>query len=121
MSCRDDGGGLYSLNDRLEQHDTSGLAIPGDLMTGFAGDGKHDSFLLLGASRTMFAPSSIVDGHSCCCLSTIAPRQAFSDPSPANIEYFEKKVRPLLIENCYTCHSAIRMPRVVCESIIGKD
>lgn len=27
-------------------------------------------------------------------------------PSPAALEYFEKKVRPLLVENCYNCHSA---------------
>lgn len=26
--------------------------------------------------------------------------------SAADIEYFEKKVRPLLVDNCYTCHSA---------------
>ena len=27
-------------------------------------------------------------------------------PSPAALDYFEKKVRPLLVENCYNCHSA---------------
>ena len=32
------------------------------------------------------------------------------DPPPrddrAAVEYFEKSVRPLLVANCYTCHSA---------------
>ena len=27
-------------------------------------------------------------------------------PPDAAIEYFEKNVRPILVENCYTCHSA---------------
>ena len=25
--------------------------------------------------------------------------------SPANVEFFEKKVRPLLVERCFECHS----------------
>ncbi len=27
-------------------------------------------------------------------------------PSPKALEHFEKKVRPILVDNCYTCHSA---------------
>ena len=27
-------------------------------------------------------------------------------PTPEQIEFFEKKVRPLLAENCYSCHGA---------------
>ncbi|HTN03114.1 MAG TPA: c-type cytochrome domain-containing protein, partial [Planctomycetaceae bacterium] len=27
-------------------------------------------------------------------------------PDPAKLEFFEKKIRPLLAENCYNCHSA---------------
>ena len=27
-------------------------------------------------------------------------------PDPAKLEFFEKKVRPLLVDNCYNCHSA---------------
>src|SRR5688572_24473251 len=27
-------------------------------------------------------------------------------PDPAGVEFFEKKVRPLLVEHCYKCHSA---------------
>lgn len=32
--------------------------------------------------------------------------QADSKIDPAAIEFFEKKVRPLLVDNCYNCHSA---------------
>jgi cytochrome c553 len=27
-------------------------------------------------------------------------------PDPADVEFFEKKIRPLLVEHCYECHSA---------------
>ncbi len=29
-----------------------------------------------------------------------------SPDDPAAIQFFEKKIRPLLVDNCYTCHSA---------------
>jgi hypothetical protein len=32
--------------------------------------------------------------------------RAAADDSPAALEHFEKKVRPLLVDNCYNCHSA---------------
>src|SRR5258706_6346632 len=28
------------------------------------------------------------------------------DAAPGGIEFFEKKVRPVLVNNCYNCHSA---------------
>jgi len=31
--------------------------------------------------------------------------QASAEPSAAQIEFFEKKIRPMLAENCYSCHS----------------
>lgn len=34
------------------------------------------------------------------------PSDQRSDPSTADIEYFEKKIRPLLHEHCFECHSA---------------
>jgi hypothetical protein len=34
-------------------------------------------------------------------MSQDAPR-----PDPAAIEFFEKKIRPILVDNCYNCHSA---------------
>ena len=27
-------------------------------------------------------------------------------PSPEGVEFFEKKVRPVLVKHCYSCHSA---------------
>jgi len=31
-------------------------------------------------------------------------------PDPARVAFFEKKVRPILVEHCYTCHSADTKP-----------
>ncbi|MGE3806457.1 MAG: DUF1549 domain-containing protein, partial [Gemmataceae bacterium] len=28
-----------------------------------------------------------------------------ADPSPADLEFFEKRIRPVLVEHCYQCHS----------------
>ncbi|MBX9655826.1 DUF1553 domain-containing protein [bacterium] len=42
-------------------------------------------------------------------LSTSAFSLIAADPgtaSPSSVEFFEKKIRPLLVNNCYTCHSA---------------
>src|SRR4051812_31361518 len=38
-------------------------------------------------------------------LPTLVPAQPSPDDAQA-IEFFEKKVRPVLVANCYTCHSA---------------
>jgi cytochrome c553 len=35
-----------------------------------------------------------------------APAPAADEPSAAGIEFFEKKVRPVLVKHCYACHSA---------------
>ncbi|MES2737872.1 MAG: PSD1 and planctomycete cytochrome C domain-containing protein [Verrucomicrobiota bacterium] len=32
------------------------------------------------------------------------------EPEASKIEFFEKKIRPILVENCYTCHSAETKP-----------
>src|SRR5208337_4506253 len=32
------------------------------------------------------------------------------EPDPAKIAFFEKKVRPILVGHCYTCHSADTRP-----------
>src|SRR2546423_15127838 len=39
-------------------------------------------------------------------LFLLAPMARAADPSPDGAEFFEKKIRPLLAENCYKCHSA---------------
>ena len=34
-----------------------------------------------------------------------------SEPTPQQIEFFEKRIRPVLVTNCYACHSgAIKAP-----------
>jgi hypothetical protein len=30
---------------------------------------------------------------------------AASEPTPEQLEFFEKKIRPIFVENCYKCHS----------------
>ena len=35
-----------------------------------------------------------------------AVETAPESPSPEHIEFFEKKIRPVLVEKCYSCHSA---------------
>ncbi len=32
------------------------------------------------------------------------------EPTPEEIEFFEKKIRPVLVNSCYTCHSAETKP-----------
>ncbi len=39
-------------------------------------------------------------------LPGLAVGQAPGDERERALEFFEKKIRPLLVENCYTCHSA---------------
>src|SRR5687767_4213855 len=49
-------------------------------------------------------------GFLCLPLAVLATRLAFAAPpppsDPAGVEFFEKKVRPVLVEQCYKCHSA---------------
>ncbi len=36
----------------------------------------------------------------------LGPPAAAADPDPKGVEFFESKVRPVLVEQCYQCHSA---------------
>src|SRR5262245_24500194 len=38
---------------------------------------------------------------ACCATAALSAAQ----PDAATIEFFEKKVRPVLVEHCYQCHS----------------
>ncbi len=40
----------------------------------------------------------------------LCPTAPAAAPDPAKLEYFEKKVRPILVEHCYACHSAETKP-----------
>src|SRR5438477_11505884 len=36
----------------------------------------------------------------------VAGPPAAAEPGRAQVEFFEKKVRPVLVEHCYSCHAA---------------
>jgi len=40
------------------------------------------------------------------CFGLVALSVSASSPESSGIEFFEKHVRPVLVENCYKCHSA---------------
>lgn len=40
----------------------------------------------------------------------VSPWLHAADPETAKIEFFEKKIRPILADNCYTCHAADTKP-----------
>jgi hypothetical protein len=56
-------------------------------------------------SRTLLCASAFL----LCCPSRIAvARRSLAEelkPDPAEVEFFEEQVRPLLVENCFQCHS----------------
>lgn len=43
-------------------------------------------------------------------LTFLASTAGAAEPDPAKLEYFEKKVRPILVGHCYACHSADTKP-----------
>ena len=40
----------------------------------------------------------------------LTPLAAAAEPDPAKLEFFEKRVRPILVNHCYACHSADTKP-----------
>ncbi len=55
-------------------------------------------------------------------VQTESSQQAQSEPTPEGLEFFEKKIRPVLSENCYMCHSTkLKKPQggLVLDSIEG--
>ena len=57
--------------------------------------------------RRLLLPSAIILGASLAAgvaLSTEQADDAPTRPTPAQIEFFEKKVRPVLANNCFKCH-----------------
>ena len=70
------------------------------------------------STRSIFA--AVLPLALCTLSSALVPAQAIAKPparhhaakndvnanDAAAVEFFEKKVRPLLVDNCYTCHSA---------------
>src|SRR5713101_972255 len=35
-----------------------------------------------------------------------APFASATEPTPEQLEFFEKKIRPIFVERCYKCHSS---------------
>jgi hypothetical protein len=61
----------------------------------------------------MTPPSAILPCRSLTAvalLAAVTPLRA-AGPGPDGVEFFEKKVRPLLVENCHRCHSAATKQR----------
>ena len=47
----------------------------------------------------------------CCCVGSVAPAYGAASPTtkpftPTQLEFFEKNIRPVLVNSCYRCHSA---------------
>src|SRR5688500_9591498 len=45
-------------------------------------------------------------GFVACCLVAVATAAYGGSAEPAGIEFFEKHIRPVLVEHCHQCHSA---------------
>src|SRR5690242_9412106 len=43
---------------------------------------------------------------SACAVLVSASAALAAEPTAGGIEFFEKKIRPVLVDNCYKCHSA---------------
>lgn len=60
-----------------------------------------------------YRPSSVslaVIGWLCLVPNSSFAAESVSQPDPAKLEFFEKKIRPLLADNCYSCHAADTKP-----------
>src|SRR5688572_5467221 len=40
------------------------------------------------------------------CAACVPAALIAADPAPAQLEFFEKKIRPVLAEKCYACHNS---------------
>src|SRR4051794_35765757 len=60
---------------------------------------------LLSATRRMFIQAASLASVGLCSLTAAFGLETAPAADPAKIEFFEKKIRPLLVENCFNCHS----------------
>src|SRR5436305_835825 len=58
----------------------------------------------VGVPSARCQPGWLLGGLSLALLLTSTTTAAGADPS--GVEFFEKRVRPVLVEHCYFCHSA---------------
>ncbi len=70
----------------------------------------HRQARLPNSLRLVLMQRSILCLISVVCLGAVAARAADAPPtfSAEQIEFFEKSVRPVLAENCYSCHGGHR-------------
>ena len=68
------------------------------------GEWLNNLFVELSARVTNFRTKGFL--LLCGFLAAFVTALRASGPEPAALEFFEKKIRPVLVENCYKCHSA---------------
>src|SRR5205823_6470904 len=66
---------------------------------------KHARRFSVKLSEVINRPTIVVWALSTILLALNLPVRAAA-PDPAGVEFFEKKIRPVLVERCYKCHSA---------------
>src|SRR5688572_21291731 len=49
--------------------------------------------------------SRVLPALSILCLSCLPTAVLAAEPNAQEIEFFEKKIRPVLVEHCWSCHS----------------
>ena len=67
-----------------------------------SGCDRHPSWNLVIGTWSFVGHWSLVVGHSVLLSATVFA----ADLAPEGFEFFEKRVRPVLVERCYKCHSA---------------
>ena len=59
-------------------------------------------------SRALFlktAPLAVALGLACLAFGAVYSAEGQNDLSPGELEFFEREIRPVLVDNCVTCHS----------------
>ena len=51
-------------------------------------------------------PAGMASGFRPCCLIVVVLLAASDAPADETLEFFEQKIRPVLVDRCYSCHSA---------------
>src|SRR4051794_4801083 len=67
------------------------------------------SYVLPGGARILVAFSAVLLAGSVLRAGQATAPQAAASNSPAGLELFETKIRPLLATNCYACHTQSAM------------
>jgi len=57
------------------------------------------------SARPVFKTPAATFGWLCLVGTLLSSRLLAADPTPAQLQFFENHIRPVLAENCYKCHS----------------